>query len=464
MIADMLIPASTSRSRPSSQFPPKPHVSNFAAATQYRYRPTPVLTIVDMNSEDGTASQGDNPKQHTQPSENEDEAPKFSKLPSCLHFQPEPKNVRIMNLAEGLDLTPTMHSNRRKSSVKIKHKTLEWVVNQSHFLTRKTAESSRLGAPSIAAASEVSLPQSEFCIQQASNIPTQEFNFSGIEDATNPRYKSLTGARADLNSAFSSIPWCYHGANVEATKVAHMPADNSEMPNQLYVRSVGHLQKAHRTGISRPGSTTQSKTSTVDEIDELKRMSTPILHQAVREAVSLGLMSVHESQVLLDVITRKAPKDWPASSQPPKPDTEETAAEPAPKEQDHEPAHISETPLHMIGMCDPTVGFEPVDITYKAPSPVPPQQPAPPNNFHKKPIIESEQHSPALSTPRTHQASVSEAFEEHSDSDGIDFGIIGKDELKANDTMPGTPRSPSEETPGCIARPCTAAESTRSDS
>lgn len=453
MIADMMIPVVSPR-RATPQPSPLQQVSNFAAATQYRYRPAPVLTIIDMNPEPETGDK------QVVPNDGEENAEKMmTELPSCLKFKPPPKNLKVMNLADDLDLTPTNDSNPRKSSVKFKHKTLEWVVNQSYYLTSRQERREVLLAEGQAPPS--SQPINEIAlIPTKSNVQAQEFNFTEIQDATNSRYRSLTGARADLNSAFSSIPWCYHGT--EEAKQLNIPADNANMPNQLHVRSVRHLQKAHRTGISRPGTTTNSKTSSMDEIDELKRMSTPVLHQAVREAVSLGLMSVHESQVLLEVISRAGPDAFASEGGESAKSTPRTEYE----EEEGEEPNVQETALAMIGLCDPTVGFEPVDITYRALTP--------PRSLHsllvkpgqKKALVLSpciDNATPAILSDRSCRsrvASLSDHGQDTSldDSEGIDFGILGKDELKPG-SVPATPRSPVEETPGCVARPCTAAES-----
>jgi len=449
MIADMLAPGPRTVPQTSNAMStPKPSISSFAAATQYRYRATPVLTIIDMNPDEKNREQ-------VESDDVELEETKFSKTPSALKFKPEPKNVRVMNLAENLDLTPD--TNPRKSSVKFKHKTLEWVLNQGHFLTRQSAQGKR--------AIEHSAPNQEQLNDHAdialnlsptgsnATIPAQEFSFTQIDDASNSRYKSLTGARADLHSAFSSIPWCYHGAEGNS-KLTNLPADTADMPNQLTVRSVRHLQKAHRTGISRPGTCRNSSASNEDEIDELKRMSTPILHQAVREAVGLGLMSVHESRILLEVISRRGPEELEESEETQPEDSEKdssTSSSEATKPED------TARCLHMVGLCDPVVGFEPVDITYRPPSTKKPQAKSEVgrkvgnNSPRKEEVLQPPRMSEHVDSHDRGSVSFDTSIE---DREGIDFGHLDKDL-----SISGTPRSAAEETPGCIARPCTAAES-----
>lgn len=137
----------------------------------------------------------------------------------------------------------------------------------------------------------------------------------------------FSNIRREIHSAFSSIPWTFADREQHQYLNNHNNISDEEVkkniPTSLKIRSVSHLQKKHRTGISRPGTTThlghkyygieaenelsealQNKVIESKEVQDLLNLPEPLLREAVQEAVSLGLMSVYEAKTLLEIINR----------------------------------------------------------------------------------------------------------------------------------------------------------------
>ena len=123
------------------------------------------------------------------------------------------------------------------------------------------------------------------------------------------------------------------------------------MPASLHIRNIKHLQKAHHTGLSRPPSGTITEQAS-NAISELKRLPAKMLQDAVKEAVSLGLMSTYEAHSLLDVI-EKNDETTPVV---------ETLV-PAVNNNTQPKNSIEKTDKPEVNYCtllDPGIGFEPV--------------------------------------------------------------------------------------------------------
>lgn len=245
--------------------------------------------------------------------------------------------MRVLNLAENLDLMANPMNANKKSSLPLKQKTLQWVINKTQALLHQQIQAND-------AHNRARTPV----------VYKQEFSFEHIKDRNySTIYSHLYNNRAGLGSAFSSIPWCY---NSESAKPNNLPADNAIMPDQLYVRSVAHLHNPHHTGISRPASTIQQR----DEIEELKTLSAPVLHQAIKEAVSLGLMSIEESKVLLAVINENEKR-----VEEPMYTSQQVCTRPENDTETSENQQQQCVSLHNVGIVDPGVGFEPVLVEWK---------------------------------------------------------------------------------------------------
>ena len=277
------------------------NTSNYLKKLSKQQQP-PSLSIIDLsprNNNDQNTQKHDQNTPPPPPKSNKSQtvtSPPQEKVAACILEQKTSKSpLCVLNLADDLDLTANPMNISKKSSLPLQRKTLEWVITKSeqieklHFLTR---------------------PKTPVVFKQ-------DFNFDKINESEMisnhpliPHFLQNNNSnllnRTGLGSAFSSIPWCYNSESAQPNK---LPADDAIMPDQLYVKSVKNLCKnQHRTGISRPSSKMQSNKDIGgerDEIEELKRMSKTVLHQAIREAVGLGLMTVEESRILLKVINEE---------------------------------------------------------------------------------------------------------------------------------------------------------------
>jgi len=401
--------------------PPKP--SQKPKAVKPRPK-TPVLTVIDLIPTNGET---DVTLEEEQEEEEEVVVQPVSSPPNNLKLSPVTTNpgtdrdcsprTHIYNMADYLVLTP---NDLKKSGIKIKNKTVQWVMDKVNDLQRRSRSNSQL-----------SLHEKQHQ-KQESKVKTVSFDFDEIEKLKNSKssgFEYQPNNRLELNSAFSSIPWCYH--NTESRRNEHDLPDavkTAIIPDQLYIRSVKHLQKGHHTGISRPGTGTTPNEMNLDEVGQLRRMPTPMLNEAVKEAVGLGLMSAYEAQTLMQWIERPV---TPQATQLPGPETAQ--------KQEIKPIieNSKITKVNTVGLCDPNVGFEPVEVTFVKPNP-PPEKPV---QGQVTPTCESE-------TAPEEEEAVEEVTIEEEEEAVID---LPRDELRLDVKK-------SKQKPGYIARPCTAAE------
>merc|ERR1719500_1788650 len=92
-------------------------------------------------------------------------------------------------------------------------------------------------------------------------------------------------------------------------------------------------------------------------------MSKTVLHQAIKEAVALGLMSVEESRVLLSVINEENIGDTSNVASNPISDPVVQYAN-SQESENQEKISKSNICLHNVGIVDPGVGFEPVEVEW----------------------------------------------------------------------------------------------------
>lgn len=270
------------------------------------------------------------------------------------------KPLCVLNLADSLDVTSNPMNMTKKSSLPLKRKTVEWVMRKSESIIRESLNTREKVKTPV-----VFKQDFNFDLINHDEIAQNSQNAQNCQNTQMSNYhknlNSILLNRTGLGSAFSSIPWCYNSESAQPNK---LPADNAIMPDQLYVRSVGHLKKDHRTGISRPGSTLEHDR---DELNELKNMDKPVLHQAIKEAVGLGLMTVEESRMLLDVINAEKQGDcnqqYTSTSAASNPISDPGHC--ASQESDQE-NNNKKCALHNVGIVDPGVGFEPVEVEWKS--------------------------------------------------------------------------------------------------
>ena len=244
-------------------------------------------------------------------------------------------NIYNLNFNENHD--PKIF-NKKNS---IKHKTVRWVnkfgqtdqesFEVQDFQTKKTFLTEHFDMEAQETIEETKIhvedPYTQIQPMQPSKheVPTQEFSFEDIP------LKEFMNIRREIHSAFSSIPWTFADREEHQFNNNHKNIPDSEIlkniPPSLKIRSVSHLQKNHRTGISRPGSRTNatsdmghkyygveaennlnesmhSQVVKTKEVQDLLNLPEPMLREAVQEAVSLGLMSVYEAKTLLEIINR----------------------------------------------------------------------------------------------------------------------------------------------------------------
>lgn len=174
-------------------------------------------------------------------------------------------------------------------------------------------------------ASEINLPHSAINLNTKFEVQPQIFSFDDIP------LNQFSNLRREIHSAFSSIPWTFadredkllsNNKNISEDEV------RKNIPNSLKIRGVPP-QNLHHTGVSRPTSTmlcpskehkyygieadahlndvTNHNIQNSKEVQALINLPENMLRDAVKEAVSLGLMSVDEAVVLLDLINRPLP-------------------------------------------------------------------------------------------------------------------------------------------------------------
>jgi len=323
----------------------------------------PSLTIIDVNQLNlQNEHQFDKSKPAT-PTKSNWQGDTGQPLNSPQELESVKKPLCVLNLADSLDVTSNPMNMTKKSSLPLKRKTVEWVMRKSESIIREslnTREQDKKPKTPVVFKQDFNfdrINQDEIAQNSQNAQNCQNTQMSNYHKNLNSILLNRTG----LGSAFSSIPWCYNSESAQPNK---LPADNAIMPDQLYVRSVGHLKKDHRTGISRPGSTLEHDR---DELNELKNMDKPVLHQAIKEAVGLGLMTVEESRMLLDVINAEKQDDGnhqytsTVAASNPISDPGHHASQESDQENNNK-----KCALHNVGIVDPGVGFEPVEVEWKS--------------------------------------------------------------------------------------------------
>merc|ERR1712159_158125 len=420
------------------------NTSNYLKKLSKQQQP-PSLSIIDLSPRNNNQKHDQNQNQQPTPPPTKSNKSQINIPPQemcALESTHKKSPLCVLNLADGLDLTANPMNTSKKSSLPLQRKTLEWVINKSEqieklqFLTR---------------------PKTPVVFKQ-------DFNFDKINESemiskipyflqNHNNINSNILNRTGLGSAFSSIPWCYNSESAQPNK---LPADNAIMPDQLYVKSVKNLCKnQHRTGISRPSSKMQAKEGGErDEIEELKRMSKTVLHQAIREAVGLGLMTVEESRILLKVINEEKKqvllqnKNNSTSASNPISDPGQHYAnqesEGGENNNNNEQKPNNRPPvMHNVGIVDPGVGFEPVEVEWIKPT-------------------ENEQHDVKHMVKNALNIEKEVRIDDN-DPDVCIIGELGPDQLKDCDSfrenennLIDETNSDNDEKDGCVARPSTA--------
>jgi len=168
-----------------------------------------------------------------------------------------------------------------------------------------------------------------------------------IEPPTLPvrqKFREIYSALSSVHTDFTAIPNRFY-------KKSSAKFTTAEMPASLHIRNIKHLQKAHHTGLSRPPSGAITEQAS-NAISELKKLPANMLQEAVKEAVSLGLMSTYEAHSLLDVIAQSeevtsvisTPVPVVKTNSQPKNSTEKT----------------DKQEVNYCSLLDPGIGFEPV--------------------------------------------------------------------------------------------------------